>query len=114
MGIRCDQWIGLTNVAHEWLREHVKLVEANHVFCPHCGGEVHHDTRMETVEEDRFVYGMFGDKLLFGTWRLKDGKLVREVLQADPWSSGPCFFTCLELEDGTRIGEWSDEEISRA
>lgn len=39
---------------------------------------------------------------------------VKEVIQAEPWSSGPVCFLCLELEDGTRIGEWSEEEINNA
>jgi len=36
-----------------------------------------------------------------------------EVVQAEPWSSGPVIFTCLEV-DGERIGEWPQKEIDNA
>lgn len=37
-----------------------------------------------------------------------------EVVQAEPWSSGPCIFTCLmNLGSLKRIGEWSDEDINK-
>lgn len=115
MGIRCDQWIGLSNEARAWLKDNVNWVQTNQLWCPHCGKEVRCDTVMEAIASPkRVVYGMFDDEYRLGTWRLKSGKVVKEVLQAEPWSSGPCFFTCLELEDGTRIGKWSQYEIDNA
>jgi hypothetical protein len=68
---------------------------------------------METVETDAYTSGMFGEELSLGAWKLKDGRVVREIEQASPWSSGPVIFTCLEV-DGERIGEWSQEEIDKA
>jgi len=36
-----------------------------------------------------------------------------EVVQAMPWSSGPCIFTCLKyLAKDEYIGLWSDKEIN--
>jgi hypothetical protein len=36
-----------------------------------------------------------------------------EVVQAEPWSSGPCIFTCLKnIQTEEKIGLWSDEEIN--
>ena len=33
-----------------------------------------------------------------------------EAVQAEPWSSGPMIFTCLENQDGKRYGEWKRQE----
>lgn len=43
------------------------------------------------------AHGMFGEDIELGQWRDADGNRYREVVQADPWSSGPCIFTCLEM-----------------
>lgn len=41
--------------------------------------------------------GMFGEEVWLGEWRREDGSFVREIVQADPWSSGPMIFTCLAV-----------------
>jgi len=43
------------------------------------------------------AHGMFGEDIELGQWRDADGNRYREVVQADPWSSGPCIFTCVEM-----------------
>lgn len=60
----------------------------------------------ETLEATgRYVgaHGMFGEDIELGQWRDADGNTYREVVQADPWSSGPCIFTCLEMR-------WANED----
>jgi hypothetical protein len=44
---------------------------------------------------ENWMGGMFGEEVSLGEWRRPDGKCVREVVQADPWSGGPMIFTCL-------------------
>lgn len=60
----------------------------------------------ETLEAtDRYVgaHGMFGEDIELGRWRDADGNSYTEVVQADPWSSGPCIFTCIEMR-------WANED----
>ena len=60
----------------------------------------------DTLESlDRYIgaHGMFGEEIELGQWRDVDGNAYREVVQADPWSSGPCIFTCLDVR-------WASEE----
>ena len=58
--------------------------------------------------------GMFDDGPDLYEYELKDGRKIFEVVQAVPWSGGPCIFLCLELDSGERIGEWSQEELDNA
>ncbi len=54
----------------------------------------------DTLEAlDRYVgaQGMFGEDIELGRWRDPYGNSYTEVVQDDPWSSGPCIFTCLEM-----------------
>ena len=56
----------------------------------------------DTLESlDRYIgaHGMFGEDIELGRWRDADGNAYREVVQADPWSSGPCIFTCLDVRE---------------
>ena len=87
--MRCTQLIGLTVEAEEFLRKN--------------GGE-------GKIYEDATNEGMFEDGPMLHEYNLVGGKVAREVIQAVPWSSGPCIFMCLEI-DGKRMFEWSQEEI---
>jgi len=49
---------------------------------------------------------------LNGTNSKKEGEKIREIIQAIPWSGGPCIFLCLKLENGQLIGEWTNEELN--
>jgi len=79
--------------------------------CPHCGKFT--EEKMETIADGRYTLGMFGEEEPLRTYKLKDGRTAMEVVQAEPWSSGPVIFTCLEV-DGERIGEWPQKEIDNA
>jgi hypothetical protein len=57
--------------------------------------------------------GMFGDGPMLKEYKLKDGKVAKEIVQASPWSGGPCIFLCLEV-GGKRMFEWSDDDIAHA
>lgn len=88
---RETQYIGLTPKAEEFVKD-LKKVE-NSGNC---------------------TSGMFGERVELGEWWDEQRKVyVREVVQAEPWSSGPMIFTTLafalekaeceihESEDGT-------------
>jgi len=59
--------------------------------------------------------GMFGEPYPLHRYTLPDGRILEEVIQAAPWSSGPCIFLALQ-ENGQWLPEtlWSDEEIENA
>lgn len=49
--------------------------------------------------------GMFGEEVPLNEWHREDGSLVREIVQASPWSSGPMIFTCLAVFKTRASGE---------
>lgn len=109
MGIRETQYYGLNKKAKKFLekkgiKEHVELVIDKKI-------EKEWD-RLKTKEYDN-ERGMFDEKVPLHMYYLKDGKKMREKVQATPWSSGMCIFTCLENEDGERLFEWTEEEMNK-
>ena len=110
MGIRETQIFGLTEEAHKFLEENCKRTERKE--CPTC----HNVTGGQRIEEqyaDESDLGMFDDGPKLDRYQLKDGRTAKEVVQASPWSSGPCIFLCLEI-DGKSHFEWAQKEIDEA
>lgn len=113
MGIRETQIFGLHDEAIKFIDDNVVSVDREVDPCPHCGKF----TRKVNVREER-IYGsarssgMFDDGPDLTEYKLKDGSMVREVVQAVPWSSGPCIFLCLEDSDGNKMFEWDNDYIN--
>ena len=108
--MRMTQYIGLPHGADDFLLDNVAKKDAS--LCPHCG-------KPTTAVPDQWTHGhaagMFDDKeIALQAYRLRDGRVVREIEQASPWSSGPMVFTMLVAEDGTTLFEWKDSEIEAA
>ena len=62
--------------------------------------------RWERIEDStNWTGGMFGEEVDLGEWRTEDGCLIREIVQASPWSSGPMIFTCLAVFKNKAKGE---------
>ena len=85
--MRCHQFIGLSDRANTWLILH-------------------------EVKSSRFYAT---EEALFSTfplveYTLVDGTLVKEIVQDQPWSSGPVTFTCLEYK-GKKVAKWTRKEI---
>lgn len=111
--MRCTQIIGLTVQADEFLEKEVKRTPK--IPCPTCKHVTGGDWYQVVYDETTGVQaGMFDDGPLLHEYTLKNGETVREVIQASPWSSGPCIFLCLEDKDGKRMFEWSEKEINNA
>jgi len=72
---RTDQYIGLTRAAESYVSERERLAT----------------TPLE---------GAFGNSFDLGTWAGDNGSVLKEVVQAAPWSSGPMYFTCLKMDWG--------------
>lgn len=117
MGIRMTQFIGLNQRAKDWLRDNVELIKSNVVICPHCGREISHEMVENKVVDGRSCLGMFCEEISLLTYILKNGRLACEVVQAEPWSSGPMIFTHLYIdgEEGLAekefVGSWTGTEI---
>jgi len=107
--MRMFQMMGLTSETEKYIDENCMKVGCNP--CPHCG---QHTSERLLILGVEYIDSFYGDGPNLHTYRLKQGGLVKEIIQAEIWSSGPVCFLCLELTDGTRIGEWSKEEIGRA
>lgn len=107
MGIRETQIIGLSPSAMNYLDSNAKKSEKTTCStCGHSEGGI----RINKKYSDARDRGMFDDGPDLHEYELKDGKTAKEIVQATPWSSGPCIFLCLEVDE-KRIGEWSDEEL---
>ena len=79
------------------------------VTCPYCGKEISVTMKREIISKEHRE-SFYGDGPTFHSYKLNDGREVKEVLQAEPWSSGPVAFFCLEV-DGVRMFEWTEKEI---
>lgn len=113
--MRSTQEFGLTKEACMFLNENCAMIPNQ--TCPHCGEVI--STQLDRkIYDSAKDYGMFDDGPDLYEYTLKDGSKVKEIVQAVPWSSGPCIFLCLEKEnnvtDKTRIGAWSQEAIDQA
>ena len=100
--------MGLTPEAIDFLKENEVPAEV----CEHCNRPF-----PKALEKIDIFTGMFEDE--YGLFRhfLKDGRFADEYLQAEPCSSGPCFFIGLEIHGGTTPNqkfEWAQSIIDVA
>jgi hypothetical protein len=108
--MRCTQYFGLSASALEFLDTNAKKPEFK--TCPTCGNEqiVKPSARIYASAKEQ---GMFSDGPELYEYDLQDGRVAREVVQAVPWSSGPCIFLCLEI-DGEKVCQWPEEDLNNA
>jgi hypothetical protein len=83
--MRTTQFIGLTRKAHDFVQN------------------------LKQLDSDTHTCGMFGEEIPLRKWESppefhvsypndKRIPVIREVVFATPWSSGPMIFTCLEFD----------------
>lgn len=97
--MRCDQVIGL----NPWAKKLVNKSEAGYEIVKqfnHLGDLVNTFRRnIEIPSVKKEVYGhfvgMFQDEYPLHRYIFDDGSDYEEYVQAEPWSSGPCFFLAL-------------------
>ena len=109
--MRCDQFMGLTKEAEDFLAAvgnppGKELTGKN----PYAW-----DTeKSESIDIKNTYSGMFGDEYPHYCYKWDAGWAVT-YLQADPWASGPVFFLGLLVMDPynsvVKKFEWTDEEI---
>ena len=107
--MRCYQDQGFTDyeAVADWLDKNCVKEKRIHYVCEKCR---HEDFSMVVKifsqhQEDMF----YGDGPILHEYQTLEGKVVKEVVQEAPWSSGPMGFVCLEV-DGKRMFEWTEEQ----
>ena len=107
---RSTQFIGLSNRAATWLKEHAEVDWIGDP-CPHCGKQTQQGYMTEPIENK---LGMFGESEPIYKYQLKDGTCAYEADQITPWSSGPVIFTALKDENGEWIKDtlWHGVDIN--
>lgn len=90
--MRMTQFVGLTQAACKWLDIACKKEPA--VVCNSCGAVVREKLKSTVYSK---TYGMFEEEIPLHQYETLGGSIVREVVQAIPWSSGPVIFLCLEF-----------------
>lgn len=72
--MRCDQYIGLTKEAREWVKRNFDKNQISYY---------------DMAEQ------AFDPEPLQGYLIQDDESIYKEVVQCSPWSSGPMYFTCI-------------------
>ena len=104
--MRHTQFFGLSERAREYLSNNAQIRTTK--ICPHC--KIPIETGLIKEKYDS-TWGMFEEEIPLYRYTLKNGKTVCEVVQATPWSSGPCIFLCLKDESGKQFCKWPQKEI---
>jgi hypothetical protein len=97
---RSHQYVGLTKEAEIFLLANVEKIADT--VCHKCGEIISTKPNIINMEH---VDAFYGDGPDLATYKLKDGRIAKEIVQVQPWSSGPMSFICLEIE-GQRYFEW--------
>ena len=118
--MRTDQYIGLSEKAQEWLKKNALpcFVTVIKEFPKDPVTKTITSERSQHTELWKTEYGMidtaYGNDFPLYQYRLKDQRKVVEVVQASPWSSGPCYFLCLVVKGTDEVipeSKWTDEEM---
>jgi len=101
MGIRMDQFAGLSQSAKQFLAE----CEVKPHICETCKQPIH-----EPLKQIGKYKGMYMNEYFLYQHILENGQTADEFVQCAPWSSGPIFFLGLRVSDGTEF-VWSVDEM---
>lgn len=115
--MRCDQHMGLNAWATEFLEaKAVKLVKVERITTVE--GQLVSETEYPIPNRKPCgeYEGMFGNPYTLWEYQTSTLGIVREYVQAAPWSSGPCHFLALKDVEGNPISDslWSQEDIDNA
>ena len=118
--MRCDQFMGLNEWASNLVDESIDAREIGQVETIF-GDVIEHFSRsvkvlVAKVDECGAYVGMEGDEYALKRYTFPDGRVYETFVQAESWSSGPCFFLALKDKDGKVVPEslWGDKDIDNA
>ncbi len=84
--------------------------------CPNCNHTISEQYNIIfSVHHDSF----YDDGPDLRTIKLKDGRIAVEIIETEPWSSGPYSFIVIDVYKDNkevkpeRIGHWTEEEIEQ-
>lgn len=101
---RTTQFIGLSQEAAQFLKEHNAKELCQHVITT----GMFEEPIYGTIYDLEFKYDCYGMETV-------GNNAYAEVVQAEPWSSGLCIFTCLmNINTGEKVCQWSQEDINAA
>ena len=111
MGIRTTQFMGLSEKAQKFLQENVQSVKTE-VPCE-CGKGTVMRKAWNQIPTGEKIMGMFEEEVHdLSRYFLKDGRIIEEFIQAEPWNSGPCIFLALrDAKTKKVIGAWPKKAI---
>ena len=104
--MRMTQFAGLSPRATSFLEKHGKKVISR--SCEACGHPVDYALKRSTWGK---THGMFQEEIPLYEYVLENGETLREIVQAEPWSSGPVIFTCLENEMKKLLFKWPKKDV---
>jgi len=118
--MRCDQYIGLNKWASEKVSRQMTVREIGARLLP--GGKAVPFDRSISVPVAKIevigkIAGAWNDHVAnLHRYTLPDGRVYVEYIQADPWSSGPCYFIALKNQKGNVVSQslWTEEELAQA
>jgi hypothetical protein len=93
---RDTQFIGLTRAAEDFVKD------------------------LKELPSDSHAIGMFDEEIPLRRWEMhpvferwdRPSACIREIVQCQPWSSGPMIFTCLDLDWGNGASSGCFEWVS--
>jgi hypothetical protein len=119
---RSESYIGL----NAWAREFVEG-EQVHAYSETITREMPDGTKTTVGPKDVYVSnvcvtshdtieGAYGGEYPLFQYTFDDGSEYFEHLQAEPWSSGPCYYLALRDSKGDPLPKtlWTDEELDDA
>lgn len=118
--MRCDQVMGLNERADEIVEGGQILLYTEEVTRKYPCGKIETGiTRPVSISDVKrepsgeHFCGMMDQEYPLFKYTFKDGHVLFERVQCEPWSSGPVVFLALQDESGKWIEEslWTDEEI---
>lgn len=85
----------------------------SHVIVGLKDGALKFTRHLKTIGAHDSIVDAFGgfERYQLTAWRTPDGRKIHEVLQCEPWASGPRSFTCLRNPDHEHLFQWSDDEV---
>ena len=120
MGTRSDQYIGLNAWAANFVQGEPVLLYTEETTRNYPDGHTEQvDPRPvygSSIEKEEcgYIEGAWNDHVAsLLKYTFPNGKTYQEAVQAEPWSSGPCYFVALKDETGNWVPEslWSPQEI---
>lgn len=124
MGIRMDQYMGLTEAAQALVEGEQIVLYTEEVHRFYADGReeilprrVVSGSTVRCEPSGKCYQGAFDEaNNPLMQYTFPDGRVFTEAVQAEPWSSGPVFFLALRNEKGEWVKEslWPESEIEAA